>query len=201
MADVRISQMSTCLKSLMILSSAKSKTKEIYISHDSVSNVFSTTDYDHYKWERTGSATNFQERLIIINHERFGDMKCVEKGTDYFSLIIENEVIRFDKILIGGSGTSFHFQASKPNGRIVDVSIIDSKEDFSAFFKQLTEGDIIFPKQQAVWPIVFGAAVLVAALVDAYCDGQIAAAAANCAANCMGFSAEPCGGTCIEVCE
>lgn len=184
------------------LHNPKSTTKHIFMDYGTVKNTYSTIDGELFEWKRVGSINDFNKRIILLDYPQFGTVKCVGKGSDHFKLNIKNETILFNNIVVDRTGTSIQFEASKPNGRTVDVSISDPTDNFSMFLSTVNQGDTIYPQPQMFWPaIIFGAACLVAAGVDYYCDGQIADAAADCAANCMGFNAGTCGGTCIEVCN
>jgi hypothetical protein len=64
-------------------------------------------------------------------------------------------------------------------------------------------GDSEFPNDDVkpIWPIIYGAAILLGAAVSAHCSLKIEREAAACAGNGCGAQIGPCGATCIDVCN
>lgn len=80
------------------------------------------------------------------------------------------------------------------------IKITHSSANFPEFLESLYVGMNIYEAEGEIegwWPVVFGAAVLVASLVDYYCDSQIAAGVALCTQNSFCSVVNTCSATCV----
>lgn len=169
----------------------------IELDYGSVSSIFEGQRLDSiFEFQRTDPVHKFT-RTVMLDTTEFIAAEISSVQNNRFNLNVNGTDIHVSNVSI--SEDTLAFKAKLPlSSHTINFEGYDSNGELACMINEFRNGGEI---EQRVWPLIFGAACLVAAFVDAYCNEQIANDVADCTANCMPSVVGPCGAECVYPCD
>jgi hypothetical protein len=172
---------------------------QIEYSYDNVLNVIKGDDLrgklswykrDKYEPEREMFVGNF-----YINYEGLGDITISDINDN--NVVVSNRENVFNFLIREQSMNNVVMTITGSSERVIELTYLDSGLALQNFLGNIEVGQILNANDKFPWVLVWGAALLISAGVDYYCDNQIASDVAGCTENGMCSVVNSCSASCI----